>query len=313
MLNMKTLKQTIPDFLDYLEIEKGLSDNSQNTYGRFVNKFLNWLELNRKLNVLPSELNEPMIWNYRLYLARNRSPKTKKLLSKNSQNLHLIALRNLLGYFVEKNIKSLPPEKIKLAKAAKPAPKFLKLEQLEQLFAAPNLNKKNGLRDRAILEMLFSTGMRISELISLKKQQIIFSQIPSGKNLELFITGKGGHTRPVYFSPRSLDWLKQYLFSRRDSLEALFIAYRGQKAPAGLTARSIERLIKRYALKAGLPMVVSPHTLRHSYATDLLSKGVDLRLIQEFLGHKNIATTQVYTHVVSKQLKDIHEKYHGTR
>ena len=184
------------------------------------------------------------------------------------------------------------------------------MEQVEKLFSTPDIKKINGLRDRAILETLFSTGLRIAELVSLNKDQIRIS--PSTEDLEISIIGKGNRPRTVYFSKRAIYWLSKYLKKRKDNDKALFINYQGRRnAPKRLTDRSIERNIKKYALLSGLPGNTTPHTIRHSFATDLLSQGVDLRLIQEFLGHSSISTAQIYAHVTSKRLRDIHREFHS--
>ena len=216
-----------------------------------------------------------------------------------------------MNYFADRDILSLPSEKIKLAKDKdEKKVHFLNLEQVEKLVSIPNTQKINGLRDRAILETLFSTGLRIAELVSLDQEQMVIK--PTTKDLEISIIGKGGHVRTVFFSERAINWIKEYLDTRKDNNKALFISYQGRKNTSKrLTDRSIERSIKKYALLAGLSSKTTPHTLRHSFATDLLNQGVDLRLIQEFLGHRNIATTQVYTHVTNKQLRDVHRKFHG--
>jgi len=188
--------------------------------------------------------------------------------------------------------------------------KFLNLEQIEKLLLAPNTKTTIGLRDRAILEALFSTGLRIAELVALNQEQ--FTNIKDKKDLELGIIGKGSRPRTVFFSERALSWLRKYLETRKDKEKALFIHYRARKdADTRLTARSIERIIKKYAILAGVPIFTTPHTIRHSYATDLLNQGVDIRTIQEFLGHKSIITTQIYTHVTNKRLRDIHRQYHS--
>ncbi len=167
-----------------------------------------------------------------------------------------------------------------------------------------------GLRDKAILETFFSTGLRVAELVALNREQ--FANMRDKKDLEIGIIGKGGTPRTVYFSERALSWIKKYLNIRKDKEKALFLNYRARKdAESRLTARSIERVVKKYAILAGVPIFTTPHTLRHSYATDLLTQGVDLRTIQEFLGHKSILTTQVYTHVTNKRLRDIHRKFHS--
>lgn len=308
----KPIVKQIPDFLDYCEIEKGLSDNTQKNYSRYLKKFTDWLKATNKENMLPHDLTPEDIWNYRLFLARFKDPSRGTPLSKLTQNYYLIALRALLSFFTDKDIISLPADKIQLPKDAKKEKtvKFLTLDQIEKLLLAPNVLKTDGLRDRAILESLFSTGLRIAELTSLNREQ--FKALSDKKDLELGIIGKGKHPRTVYFSERALDWVKKYLKTRDDDDKALFIHYRAKTASEGrLTSRSIERMVKKYATLANVPFFTTPHTLRHSYATDLLGQGVDLRTIQEFLGHKNIATTQIYTHVTNKRLRDVHRQFHS--
>ena len=307
----KSIIKHIPDFLDYCEIEKGLSDNTQKNYQRYLAKFVFWLKKNKKESLLPHELAAEDIWAYRLFLSRFQDQRGHSL-KKTTQNYYLIALRALLSYFTAKDLISLPADKITLPKDAKAEKtvKFLNLDQIEKLLLAPNTKIQKGLRDRAILESLFSTGLRVAELVALNKEQ--FTNIENKKDLELGIIGKGSHPRTVYFSERALSWIKQYLKTRKDKDKALFIHYRARKdADARLTSRSIERIVKKYAISAGVPVFTTPHTLRHSMATDLLTQGVDLRSIQEFLGHRSIITTQIYTHVTNKRLRDIHRQYHS--
>lgn len=300
----------IISFLEYCEIEKGLSSKTQENYKRFLDKFSQWLEATQKSSLKPHELTNDHLWAYRVSLARNASSTTRKTLSKASQTHYLVALRNLLTYFAEKDILSLPADKIKLPKEKDKQVKFLTLAQLEKLLLTPNIKTVSGLRDRAILETLFSTGLRVSELVSLDREQI--ASRGDQDYLEVPIVGKGGTTRTVYFSPRALQWINKYLMTRKDKDAPLFINYRGPtEATPRLSTRSVEAIVKKYAKIAGISVLATPHTIRHSYATDLLSQGVDLRLIQEFLGHKNIVTTQIYTHVVNKQLKDVHKKFHS--
>jgi site-specific recombinase XerD len=309
----KTIPHHLSDFLDWLEIEKGLSSKSQENYARFLKRFFDWLKMSSLENLKPHELTPEHIRKYRLFLSRQYLPKTKQPLKKSTQNYYLIAFRSLLNYFADRDILSLPTEKIKLAKdKGERQVRFLDLEQLEKLFLTPDVSKIQGLRDRAILETLFSTGTRIAELTALNQEQI---KIKLGmEELELSIVGKGGRIRTVYFSQRALFWLKKYLETRKDKEKALFINYRSKiRAPRRLTPRSIEKIIKKYAILAGLPLTTTPHVMRHSFATDLLNQGVDLRTIQEFLGHKSIAATQIYTHVTSKQLRDIHRKFHSLK
>jgi site-specific recombinase XerD len=312
----KPIIKYLTDFLDYLEIEKGLSNKTQENYSRFLNKFFGWLNEAELLKLKPENLTVDHIWKYRVYLSRHINSNTKKNLKKSTQNYYLIALRSLLEFFAEKNITSLSPTRVKLAREKGDREvKFLKLEQIEKLLLAPDINNKIGLRDRAILEAFFSTGLRVAELTFLNREQVKITS--NTKELEIAITGKGGKVRTVYFSARAVEWLKKYLESRNDIDEALFINYKPGIEKTGLarrlTTKSIEDIVKKYVKISGLPIMATPHTLRHSYATDLLSEGVDLRLVQEFLGHRNIATTQIYTHVTNKQLKDVHKKFHGGR
>ncbi len=310
----KAISAYLTDFLNYCEIEKGLASKTQENYARFLGDFFSWLKVNNLESLSPPELDADHIWRYRLYLSRNKSIRSKKELKKVSQNLYLIALRSLLEYFIEKNIPSLPPTKIKLAKISGDREiNFLNLDQVKKLLEAPDLSKKVGLRDRAILEVLFSTGLRVQELVNLNRDQLRINQ--KTEDLEIVVVGKGSKVRTVYFSKRSINHLKRYLDSRTDIDEALFINYwkpaQNTDKNRRLTVKSIDEIAKKYVKIAGLPIITTPHTLRHSFATNLLSKGVDLRLVQEFLGHKNIATTQIYTHVTKKQLRDIHKKIYS--
>lgn len=311
----KPIQEHIIDFIEYLEIEKGSADKTQENYSRYLNKFVRWLEDNDLGGLKPHQLTSDHIWKYRVFLSRSPTGagKTKKPLKKKSQNYYLIALRNLLSYFTDRDILSLPADKVKLAKdKSGQIVKFLNLDQIEKLLLSPTISARAGLRDRAILETLFSTGLRVAELVALNREQIKIKN--DTKDLEIVITGKGGRTRTVYFSKRAVKWLKKYLDKRDDTDKALFVNYRPNKkkdVSCRLTDRSIERIVEKYSKIAGLPILATPHTLRHSYATDLLNQGVDLRMIQEFLGHKNIVTTQIYTHITNRRLRDIHRKYHG--
>ena len=307
------------DFLEYIEIEKGLSNKTQENYSRFLSKFSYWLKQNKLEKLLPHALTDKHIWDYRVYLSRSKDIRTGKLLKKTTQNYYLIALRCLLEYFSVKDVESLAPNKIRLPKLTDKDKeiKFLKLDQIEKLLSQPDINTESGLRDRAILEVLFSTGIRVSELVSLNIDQLNFNDIKkfidSDKSYEINIYGKGGSSRSIYFSPRSLYWIIKYLKVRKGNDKPLFINYRSpvEDASRRLTVRSVDRLVAKYTRMAGLPVLATPHTLRHSFATDLLFQGAGLREVQEFLGHKNISTTQIYTHVTNKQLKNVHDKYHG--
>lgn len=302
--------QHIPDFLDYCEIEKGLSNKTQENYQRYLETFKKWLRDEKKEDLLPHQLTAEEVWNYRLFLARKYKTRDNQNLSRKTQNYYLVSLRALLDYFADRDINSLPSTKIKLPKGTdKDSVKFLTGEQVEKLLSMPDTNTRAGLRDRAIMEVLFSTGMRIAELVNLDREQINLRQVEN--TLELNITGKGERPRTVFFSPRALKWMKEYDNTRTDMEKPLFINYRSKNKDKRLSPRYIQNAINRYAKMAALPVNVTPHVLRHTFATDLLSKGADLRTVQEFLGHKNIATTQVYTHVTNKRLKEIHKKLHG--
>jgi site-specific recombinase XerD len=311
-IEIKPIPEYYNDFLDWLEIEKGLGDKTQENYARFIKKFFQWLKIQNLETLTPPELNLEHISNYRMYLARQCFTKKGEALKKSTQNYYLIALRSLLKFFSEKNIPSLPPDKVKLPKTQKERKvRFLRLEELERLFNAPDTSTIQGLRDRAILEVLFSTGMRISELVSLNRDQIPIKK--NVKDLEISIVGKGGTVRPVYLSERAIFWLKKYLETRKDKEEALFVSYKGEKVLKRISQRAIQKQIKKYVIKAGLPLSTTPHVLRHTFATDLVEKGVDLRTIQEFLGHKTPLATQIYTHVTSKRLREVHRKFHSGR
>lgn len=309
----KPLPQHLTDFLEYCEIEKGLALNSVKNYSRFVQKFFAWLTESGLERLTPEHLTENHIYKYRVWLSRRPNAVRRAFphLHPSTQARYLIALRAFVSFFHEKNIPTIPTEKIKLPKDRKERlVKFLDVEQLRRFFDAPNTKTAQGLRDRAILETLFSTGLRVAELVSLNRKQIASGL--SKTEFELSVVGKGGHPRVVYFSERALRALTQYLKSRADDDDALFIGLKGPvRDSRRISVRGVELIVERYSKMAGIPFLATPHTLRHSFATDLLSKGVDLRTIQEFLGHRNIATTQIYTHVTSKRLREIHKKFHG--
>ncbi|MBI4135081.1 MAG: tyrosine-type recombinase/integrase [Candidatus Sungbacteria bacterium] len=309
------LKSHLTDFLQYCEVEKGLLPNTTKNYARFLRTFFDWLEHEKLGLTSPGGLTEDMVARYRLWLSRRRNLTRKAIpgLHVSTQVRYLIALRAFLAYFHEKNIPSLPTEKIKLPKERRERlVKFLSLDQLKKLLNAPDTKSIIGERDQAILETLFSTGLRVAELAALDRKTVLPGL---GKNdYEISILGKGRYPRTIYFSGRALAALKAYVDGRTDDDDALFIAL-GPNAESHetlrLSVRAIERIVQKYALAAGISVLATPHTLRHTFATDLLTRGVDLRTVQEFLGHRNIATTQVYTHITSKRLRDIHRKYHG--
>lgn len=316
MQKNKKICEYLDDYLFFIDIEKGLSAKTQENYGRFLNVFFRWLKNNNFENLKPGNIDADLIWKYRVYLSRNINPKNRKSLSKATQNYYLIALRSFLDFFSIKKITSLSPKEIKLARDKSDKEVYaLSIKEIERLLLAPDIKNKIGLRDRAILETLFSTGLRVTELTALDKNQI--PKLTKSFDFEISISGKGRRVRTVYFSERSAGWLKKYLEKRFDSDDSLFINYKKEKNNTNkskrLTARSVENIVKKYVKIAGLPNIITPHTIRHTFATDLLYQGADLRLVQEFLGHKNIATTQIYTHVTNKQLRDAHEKVHKNR
>lgn len=305
------LETYINQFLEYCELDKNLSRLSIRMYRYYLETFNNWL-LKNVGEISPEKLTPEMIRNYRLYLSRYVNP-VKGPLKRNTQLYFLIAVRALLHYFALKGIKSMPADQIELGKTTDRTIKFLDRDHLDRLLNAPEISTPDGLRDKAILETLFSTGLRVSELVKLNRDQINFKQREFG------VIGKGGKARVVFLSQASADWLTRYLKERADSFKPLFIRYSGNESPENngekmrLTTRSVERIVDKYAKKIKLPIKISPHSLRHSFATDLLINGADLRSVQEMLGHKNIGTTQIYTHVTNKQLREVHEAFHGRK
>jgi site-specific recombinase XerD len=313
-ISTKPITDYLNDYLDWIDVEKGLSSTTQENYARFIRRFFSWLEDNDLDGLKPNELTEDHVWDYRIYLARKADGINGNGLKRSTQQYYLIGLRSLLSFFAARDISSLPPDKINLPKNNEDGEvRNLSGNELKRLLSAPETTKKTGLRDRAILETLYSTGLRISELTALDKKQItsLIENNDTSESLELSITGKGNKTRTVYLSSQATEWLKKYLNTRDDDYKPLFINYRGPKdASRRLSDRSIQKKVKDYAIEAGLPKNTTPHVLRHTFATDLLSKGVDIRVLQEFLGHESITATQIYTHVTSKKLKDIHSEHH---
>ncbi len=314
MLSKIPLPDHILPFLEYCEVEKGLSNNTQRNYEQYLKLFSGWLNKTEQPKLLPHELTAKHIWDYRLYLAQKYKTLRGEYLGKKSQNYYLIALRAFLNYLADRDIDTIPSSKVKLAKQKEEHTlAFLEVRDVEKMLKITNILTPSGLRDRAIMELFFSSGMRIAELVSLDVNQVSFLDDNSRtRTYELSIVGKGKHIRTIFISPRAAEWLRTYLKARRDVYDPLFINFRSKNEDATrLTARSIQKMISRCAILAGLSKKVTPHTLRHTYATDLLSHGADLRSVQELLGHKNVATTQIYTHVTNKRLRDIHEKFHG--
>jgi len=294
------------DFLEYLEVEQNRSQKTIINYDHYLTRLLDFADDDLQVSQITPEL----VRKWRLWLNR-LGTNTSDELQKTTQNYHLIALRSFLKFCAKRDIAALPADKVELARTTRQQVTFLNEQELQRLFEQPDLDKLAGLRDRAILELLFSSGLRVSELVGLDRDHINL------KRREFMVRGKGQKDRPIFISPEAADWIDRYLQKREDNTRPLFVRYSGRKSVdlSGnyhrLTARSVQRLVARYALLAGITKHVSPHTLRHSFATDLLMNGADLRSVQAMLGHSNIATTQIYTHVTDPHLKSVHERFHG--
>lgn len=323
MADLNRLKQ---EFLEYLEIEKGRSLKTVENYDRYLTRFFKQAEVKS-----PADISDDAVRQYRLWLNRQsssnhptsstksglrRAQSAGDTLKKNTQNYHLIALRVFLKYLARRGVPSLPPEKIELAKTAGRDLDLINDDELKRLIAIPSKDQtgtgKNdevkSLRDKAMLELLFSTGLRVSELCSLDRDTINLARD------EFSIRGKGEKVRLVFLSDKAREAIRDYLAKRKDMDEALFTSLseiNKNKGSDRLTSRSVERIIKKYAIKAGITKKVTPHTLRHSFATDLLQNGADIRSVQMMLGHSSVSTTQIYTHVTDKHLRDIHKKFHS--
>lgn len=311
-----TLSEQIEQFLEYLEIEKNCSKLTIRDYRHYLEVFNEWHSPaspagGSTLHIRNiKDLTLADVRKYRVHLANHTDIKgnTRK---KVTQNYYVIALRSFLRFLIKNDVPTLEPSKIDLPKTESRSLKFLERDQVERLVSMPDTSKEAGIRDRAILELLFSSGLRVSELVSLNQDKINLERREFG------VIGKGGKGRIVFISDRAAEWIKRYQDARTDSFKPLFIRYaKGISEPDNgekmrLTVRSIERIVKKYTRLARLPVDATVHTLRHSFATDLLMNGADLRSVQEMLGHKNIATTQVYTHITNKQLRDVHKAFHS--
>lgn len=299
-----SLKQ---EFLEYIEIERGRSLKTVANYDRYLTRFIEHAKLKK-----PADITERNIRDFRMWL--NRQPGTKDTMKRRTQNYYLIAIRSFLKYLAKIGIEALPPERIELAKTEARELDLISVEELVRLLEAPNGSSLKELRDKAMLELLFSTGLRVSELASLNRDLDINSD-------EFSVRGKGDKVRVVFISDSARVAVKTYLDKRDDMDEAMFVQVAGKggqkmldkQDSLRLTTRSIERIVQHYATKAGISKKVTPHVIRHSFATDLLSNGADLRSVQALLGHANITTTQVYTHVTDKHLKEIHKNFHGKK
>ena len=298
------------EFLEYIEIEKGRSINTVKNYDRYLNRFINHAKISS-----PSDINEENVREFRLWLNRQATGNnayTGETLKKKTQNYYLIALRTFLKFLTKRGHKTMPADQIELAKVEQRSIDVITNEELIRLLGAPNQEKnpEKKARGKAILELLFSTGLRVSELCSLKRDLDLSVD-------EFTIRGKGGKVRVVFLSDEAKKYVKEYLNLRKDMSDAMFVKISDEKgrsnSETGLTRRSIERIVRRYATIAGISKKVTPHVIRHCFATDLLSNGADLRSVQALLGHANITTTQVYTHVTDKHLKEIHKKFHNKK
>lgn len=293
------------DFLEYLEIEQNRSQKTIQNYDHYLTRLIDFAG-----DIDVKDIDPELIRKWRLWLNR-LGTNTADELGKATQNYHLIALRSFLKFCAKRDIPALTADKIELARTRRKQVTFLTEQELLRVFEQPDITSLTGLRDRAILELLFSSGLRVSELVGLDRDHINLER------REFMVRGKGEKDRPVFISSEAAQWIQIYLNKRQDSSRPLFIRYSGRKKVdlSGnyhrLTVRSVQRLVARYAILAGITKHVSPHTLRHSFATDLLMNGADLRSVQAMLGHSNIATTQIYTHITDLHLKNVHEKFHG--
>jgi site-specific recombinase XerD len=300
-------EEAVGRFLEYLELEQNRSRKTIENYSHYLTRLSDFAG-----DIKLSDIDVELIRKWRMWLNR-LGTNTSDELSKTTQNYHLIALRSFLRFCARRGIDALSADKIELARTKRPQVTFLTPEELERIANQPNTSTVIGLRDRAIIELFFSSGLRVSELVSLDRDHVNL------KRREFRVRGKGQKDRPVFISPEAAGWIERYLNKRQDNTKPLFIRYSGSKKVdlsgnyTRLTARSIQRMISRYAKLAGITKQVSPHTMRHSFATDLLMNGADLRSVQAMLGHSNIATTQIYTHVTDPHLKQVHEKFHRTR
>lgn len=300
------ISEALEDFLESLEVEGGRSLKTTENYRLYIERLVEFTD-----DILVSKIDSELIRKYRLWLNRYENFEGKRL-GRATQTYHLIALRRFLTYLSRRDIKSLEPSKIELPKVVKPQVSFLHYEEVERLIAKIPNETESDLRDRAIVELLFSSGLRVSELCNLNRDHI------NTKRREFMVRGKGNKDRPIFISKSAAEHIENYLSAREDSLIPLFINYsRRYKKPSTdgnyrrITPRTVQRMVEKYAKLAGITKKVTPHTMRHSFATDLLVNGADLRSVQGMLGHSSIITTQIYTHVTDQHLKEIHEKFHS--
>ncbi len=301
---MKTTNKYIKEFLEYLEVERGRSTRTIRNYDFYLRRFSSWAK-----DPEPEKITKEVVRKYRLWLNRLAEGRGGELLKKTTQNYHLIALRSFLRYLAKRDVKSLSPDKIELAKQSKRSVEFLEEDELKRFLEAPLLYAQGmiALRDKAVLELLFSTGMRVSEAASLHIDRVNL------KRDEFTVRGKGDKPRVVFLSQSAKEAIKNYLSKRKDTSPFMFVSHDRAKLsrePGAITPRSIQRTVEKYAIAAGITKKITPHTLRHTFATDLLMSGADIRSVQSMLGHESITTTQVYTHITNKKMKAVHKKYH---
>ena len=308
------ISELVADFLESLEIEKGRSTKTVENYGLYLARFIDLIteDFEGQEMIKPSDITPEILRRFRLKLNRFSDNQNKERLSALTQSFHLIALRGFFKYLAKRGIKSLDPSLIDLPRAAKKQVTFLHFDEIERLLAEIPLDTESGLRDRAIIELLFSGGLRVSELCSLNRDSINLER------REFMVRGKGKKDRPIFIDKSTAECIEDYLNMRTDTLPALFLNNSAnQQIPSTsgdfrrLTPRSIERIVQKYTRLAGITKHVTPHTMRHSFATDLLMNGADIRSVQSLLGHANISTTQIYTHITDPHLKEVHEKFHS--
>lgn len=301
------------EFLEYLEIEKGRAIRTVENYEHYLTVFFEFNKIKSPSDITDASVREFRLWLNRQSTGNNRQ--TGDTVSKKTQNYYMIALRVFLKYLTKRGIAAMPRDQIELAKTPERSLDLISPEELSRLLNSPSGNSLKDLRDKAILELLFSTGLRVSELCSLTNDFDF-------KRDEISIRGKGGKVRVVFISEEAKGAIKKYLDMRKDMNDALFVqidnekfqnkdAKKTKEKNGALTRRSIERIVKGHAIKAGITKKVTPHVIRHSFATDLLNNGADIRSVQVMLGHASISTTQIYTHVTDKHLREIHKKYHN--
>jgi len=306
------MPELITDFVEHVEVERGRSKKTAENYARYLMRFLDIAgEITGKdYSIQPEDITREVLRKFRLALNRVEDEHGEGL-KPITQAYHLIALRGFLKYLAQREIKSLDPSLVELPHVVRQQVTFLHFDEVEAMLKEIDTETESGLRDRAIIELLFSGGLRVSELTKLNRDSINLER------REFLVRGKGSKDRPIFISEAAADWVERYLNARTDTLAPLFLSNsrRTQAVDTSgdyrrLTPRSVERIVQKYAKLAGITKHVSPHTLRHSFATDLLMNGADLRSVQTMLGHADISTTQIYTHVTDQHLKEVHDRFH---